>query len=150
MAVQHITFSDLRLGMRWTFRRDITASDHETTMALTGDQGGYHVDQRFARAAGFRTTIAPGLLAASMFTKLGGDLNYLAREMVFNFHRPVYVGDRLEAVIEIVEIDPERRLAVFEGTITNQDGEQVLTCRSTGHVPPEDWGVPEKPAPHFP
>ncbi len=150
MTDEHLTFADLRVGMRWVFRRRITAGDLEATMALTGDRGGYHVDERFARAAGFDTVIVPGLLPASLFTKLGGNLNFLAREMVFNFRRPVYVGDRLEAVIEIVEIDPERSLAVFEGAITNQDGEQVLTCRTTGRVPPAEWGVPRKPPPYFP
>ncbi len=147
MAAPHLTFADLAVGMRWSFRRTITAEAMEATLQLTGDLGGYHTDAGFARAAGFRELIVPGLLPASMVTKLGGELNFLAREMNLRFLKPVYVGDVLEASLEITGLEPGRRHVTIEGAITNQHGETVLTCRVAGTVPPAAWGVPRKPPP---
>lgn len=149
MAPEYLIFEDLKIGMRWSFRRTLTGEDMEATMALTGDQGGYHVDEAFAVAAGFQRLIVPGLLPASMFTKIGGNMNFLAREMRFTFLKPVYVGDTLEAEITITTLDPERKIATFEGTLTNQEGVTVLTCETRGHLPLPEWGVPVKPPAYF-
>jgi len=143
-------FEDLTIGMAWTFHRTMRAEDMEATMALTGDQNGYHVDPAFAKAAGFGKIIVPGLLPSSMFTKIGGNLNLLAREMVFRYLMPVYLGDCLEARLEVSALNPDRRIAVFDGHIINQDGAVVLTCRLEGHLPQSEWGHPEKPEPYFP
>lgn len=141
---------EVRPGLRLRFRRTVTEADLAAAVHLTGDQNGYHVDAAFARAAGFRTAITPGLLQASLVTKLGGDLNLLAREMRFRFHKPVYPGDTLEAEVEVVEAEPERRRIACEATVSNQHGEVVLTCRVEGHLPAPEWGTPVKPPPRFP
>lgn len=36
-----------------------------------------------------------GLLTASIGTKIGGDLNYIARNMNLDFLRPVFTGDTI-------------------------------------------------------
>ena len=150
MSREHVTFADLHVGWRRSWRRQITQDDIEATSALTGDQGGYHVDEAFAQAAGFRTIIAPGMLQASLPTKIGGDLNFLAREMNFRFLKPVYAGDSLEVVIEGKATDEEKQLVTFEIEVTNQDGEVVLSGSTTGHLPRPEWGVPKKPPPPLP
>ncbi len=150
MSREHVTFSDLHVGWRRSWRRKITQDDLQATIALTGDQGGYHVDEAFAQAAGFRTVIAPGILQASLPTKIGGDLNFLAREITFRFLKPVYVGDTLEVVLEAKSIDEEKRIVTFEAEVTNQDGEVVLTATTHGHLPNPEWGVPKKPPPPLP
>lgn len=111
---------------------------------MTGDHGGYHVDEAFARRAGFRTVITPGLLQAGMMTKLGGDLNFLAREITFSYLKPVYAGDVLDAVITVTAVEPAKNRLTMQGQITNQAGEVVLTCRTTGYLPKPEWGVPDK------
>jgi len=142
---RHWLIDDVRVGQEFTWRRGITSADIEATVRLTGDQGGYHVDEGFARQAGFRTVIAPGLLQGSLPTKLGGDLNYLAREMNYVFLKPVYAGDDLTVVFRIVAIEREKNRLSVEGEVTNQAGERVLTFRSSGHLPRPEWGVPAKP-----
>ena len=37
--------------------------------------------------------MAHGLFTATLPTKIGGDLNFIARELTFQFHRPVFAGD---------------------------------------------------------
>jgi len=146
-----ICFDDLEVGWTRSFTRVITAEAMQATIALTGDQGGYHVDERFAQAAGFRTLITPGMLQASMVTQLGGSINFLAREMRFQFLKPVYVGDTLRATGTVTALEPERQLVRMLGTVTNQEGVEVLTVEIAGHVPRREWGAPVKPPPveHF-
>jgi acyl dehydratase len=144
---RHWLIEDLAVGQRFTWRRSITHEDILATVRLTGDQGGYHVDEAFARRAGFRTLIAPGLLQGSLATKLGGDLNFLAREMAYQFLKPVYAGDDLEVSFEVVAVEREKNRVTFQGGVINQAGEQVVTFRATGYMPRADWGVPVKPGP---
>ena len=144
MPAPHLEIDDVNVGDRHVFRRSITADDLREMVRLTGDRGGYHVDERFARAAGFRTVITPGLVQAGMATKVGGELNFLAQEITFRYHRPVYVGDTLEAVVEITTVDRGRRRITLETAITNQHGETVLTSTAQGFLPKADWGIPDK------
>ena len=77
-----------------------------------------------------------GLLTATLPTKVGGDLDYLAREMVFEFLRPVFTGDtiRCEVVLTHVERDVGRTNVGGTFRCWNQDGKDVLTGRTRGVV----------------
>ncbi|HUJ73884.1 MAG TPA: MaoC/PaaZ C-terminal domain-containing protein [bacterium] len=141
----HVRIDDLHVGWKRTWRRIITQADMEAMIRLSGDQGGYHVDESFARRVGFRTVITPGLLQASMVTKLGGDINFLAREVTFSYLKPVYVGDELEVVWEVLEVEREKNRIRVRSTVTNQAGEQVLDCHGFGYMPRPEWGQPIKP-----
>ena len=141
------TFDDLHLGWKHSLRRTITQADMEQVIRVTGDQGGYHVDDDFARAAGFRTLITPGLLQAGMLTEIGGRLNFLAREMRFQFTNPVYVGDTLEACVEVTALDPGKELVTMSAQVSNQDGAAVLQAEIRGYMPRRAWGTPRKPPP---
>lgn len=143
-AAPYHRIEDLHVGQSFRWRRAITEADLWATIRLTGDHGGYHVDEAFARRAGFRTVITPGLLQAGMMTKLGGDLNFLAREITFSYVKPVYVGDVLEAVITVTAVEPAKNRLTMQGQITNQIGEVVLTCQTMGYLPKPAWGVPDK------
>lgn len=140
----HYLIDDMTIGRKFRWRRAITAADVQATIRLTGDHGGYHVDEAFARRAGFRTVIAPGLLQASMGTKLGGDLNFLAREITFRYLKPVYAGDTLDVEMAVTAMEKAKHRITLEGQITNQSGEVVLTCTAIGHLPRPEWGVPDK------
>ena len=146
MTQQHFLISDLHEGMQRTFVRVVTEADLHATMALTGDLGGYHTDEAFARAAGFRTVIVPGLFQAGMVTRLGGELNYLAREIRFGYVKPVYVGDRLTCTATVTALEPARNRMEMRAEVVNQDGVCVLEAHCKGYLPRADWGVPTKPA----
>ena len=77
-----------------------------------------------------------GLLTATLPTKLGGDLSYLAREMLFEFVRPVFTGDRIECVSTAtrVERQPGRTYAEFAVSCVNQAGKEVLRASTKGVI----------------
>jgi acyl dehydratase len=39
-----------------------------------------------------------GLLTGSLVTKIGGDIEFLAQKIAFEYHRPVYTGDTIRCV----------------------------------------------------
>ena len=112
-------------------RRTFTSEDVDLFARVSGDHGVQHV----AGDAQGRTWVH-GLLTATLPTKLGGDLSYLARTMTFEFLRPVFVGDTIECRSVCTESDrqPGRTACAFAITCTNQHGKEVLRGTSTGVI----------------
>ena len=100
-------------------------------MELSGDRGAHHRDKD---AQG--RLLAHGLLTATLPTKLGGDLDYIARTMTFEFLRPVYAGDALCCVGVVDSVKPGRAFTRvgFSFTVTNQDSATVLKGTSSGVI----------------
>src|SRR4051812_33262133 len=91
----------LEVGFTVTHARTFSASDVGAFAAVTGDHGQHHVEPN---AAG--QLMVHGLLTASLPTKIGGDLNYIAATMTFEFLRPVYTGDTITVVGTVARIEP--------------------------------------------
>lgn len=118
-------------GTVFTEERRFTHDDVLDFLRISGDAGRHHQEPG---ADGRR--IVHGLLTATIPTRLGGEIDYLAREMVFEFLRPVFTGDTIRCEMTIVEAMHERgrwKLR-FEGACKNQDGVEVLRLRSHGVV----------------
>ena len=77
-----------------------------------------------------------GLLTATIPTKLGGDMNYIARHIVFDFVRPVFVGDTItcEGTVERVEPGEGRTNVSLSFVCLNQDGKEVLRGTTEGII----------------
>jgi acyl dehydratase len=80
--------------------------------------------------------MAQGLLTATLPTKLGGDMNYIARHIVFEFVRPVFAGDRVtcEGTVEKVESAEGRLNVSLSFVCHNQDGKEVLRGTTEGII----------------
>ena len=121
----------LEVGDRLSWTRTFTTDDVELFGRVSGDRGVHHV-QPDAQGR----LMVQGLLTATLPTKLGGDLNYLAREMLFEFLRPVFSGDTIDCVVTVsrVEKQPGRTYLEFEIVCTNQAGKVVLRAWTKGVV----------------
>jgi len=121
----------LEVGGQARWSRVFTVEDVRRFSEVSGDRGVHHVE---VDADG--RLMVQGLLTATLPTKLGGDLSYLAREMVFEFLRPVFSGDRIECVSTAtrVERQPGRTYAEFAISCTNQAGKEVLRATSKGVI----------------
>jgi acyl dehydratase len=122
---------DLKQGARFAWKRRITDDDILAFTRISSDRGRHHIEKD---AQG--RLLAQGLLAATMPTKLGGDLNFLARRMTFEFEGPVYGGDELECVgtIELALRKPGRWKVSFSFEVVNQRKEVVLKGSSSGVI----------------
>ncbi|GLW46820.1 enoyl-CoA hydratase [Streptomyces sp. NBRC 14336] len=125
-----IDVDSLKVGSCFTETRHITEADIAAFAALVGDTGRHHMAGQAERV------MAHGLLTASLATKVGGRLHYIARRMEWEFLKPVWAGDTIEAQVTVVSLG-EHRVGVaveFELVIVNQDGEPVLRGGSTGVI----------------
>jgi acyl dehydratase len=115
--------------------RRFTDEDVIAFQRLSGDAGRHHAtpDARGRR-------VVHGLLTATLPTKLGGDIDFLSRDMHFEFLRPVFTGDTIRCEMTITEVVPEagRIRLTLSGTCRNQDGKEVLRFVSHGVVLDEE------------
>lgn len=113
------------------WERTFSNEEIRTFGELSGDKGIHHVrpDER-------GRLMVQGLLTATLPTKIGGDLSYIANEMLFQFQKAVYAGDTIRCEVLLEEVEPgERWLRLTcSWTCTNQEGEVVMTGRSHGVV----------------
>lgn len=118
-------------GQRIEWTRTFSADDVRLFAELSGDKGAHHLapDEK-------GRLMIHGLLTASLPTKLGGDMNYIAGDMHFDFVRPAYAGEPLTCagLVESVERQPRRDLVKFSFTVTNGAGKVVLRGTSSGAI----------------
>jgi len=80
----------MKVGDVTVWERTFTIDDVRLFGQVSGDQGIHHVELDEQGRL-----MVQGLLTATLPTKIGGDLNYIAREMVFEFLRPVFTCDTI-------------------------------------------------------
>jgi acyl dehydratase len=121
----------LRPGAESRWARTITEDDVARFADLSGDRGRHHLERDDKGRL-----LAHGLLTATLPTKLGGDMNYIARTMEFEFLKAVYAGDRLTCDGTVVSTIAQRaRYKVrFAFEVRNQDGETVLRGTTSGQI----------------
>ena len=132
---------DLTAG-DWYLTPGVTVTEaHILTFAgLTGDFFDVHVDDEFARSAGFPGRIAHGLLTLGLVDGLKNrsvvQLNAVASlGWSCSFRAPVLPGDRITAEISVVDIrptsKPHRSVVVLNVTASKQTSEVVLDGTTT-------------------
>jgi 3-hydroxybutyryl-CoA dehydratase len=119
------------VGQKFSYDRVFTVADVEAFARLTGDAGRHHVTPD---AEG--RVMVQGLLTATLPTKFGGDINYLARDMRFEFVRPVYTGDAIVTEVVCTEaVDEDRVVRLsFDVVCKNQHGKEVLKGSTNGVI----------------
>jgi len=123
-------FMLLEVGSSASIRKTISREDVEAFAALSGDYNGLHVDDEFAARTEFEQIVVHGLLHASMLsgllgTKLPGS-GALCLSHAFDFTKPVFIGDTVEAVGTVLSVDTVTRVIDVKTEIINQHGERVL------------------------
>lgn len=125
----------LSAGMRFSHSRKISAEDVRDFTRVSHDSNIYHrKEDENGRV------VAHGLLVASLITKIGGDLNFLARTMLFDFQKPAYSGDTLTcvAVLDSIIEQRERMKCKLVFQIKNQNDEVVAAGETSGMIRKSD------------
>ena len=122
----------LKVGDIITFERTFTVRDVELFTEISGDEGIHHItpDEQ-------GRLVVQGLLTATLTTKVGGDLNVLARSMNFEFLRPVFTGDTIicEVKIEKYARQENNRTAITASvSCENQNEKEVLKGDFSGVI----------------
>lgn len=121
----------MKVGDVVTWERSFTEEDVRLFSKFSGDEGTHHLQPD---ASG--RLMVHGLLTATLPTKIGGDINFIARQMIFNFHRPVFSGDTVRCevtVLELTETAQYRELRT-SWVCRNQHGKEVMTGEARGII----------------
>src|ERR1043166_2838018 len=125
------SYTLMNIGDTLSWSRTFTEDDIALFAKVSGDQGEHHlIPNEQGRL------MAHGLLTATLPTKIGGDLNLIAREMTFRFHRPVFVGDTIECVVTLTSAEQGDGFLsiVTEWKCINQHGKEVMTGGGSGII----------------
>ena len=121
----------MEIGDHVSWQRTFTETDIRAFTELSGDAGEHH-QQPDAQGR----LMAHGLLTATIPTKIGGDMNFIAREMTFQFYRPVFSGDTISCDVTVAELEPAEELTKILTTFVcrNQHGKEVMTGTARGVI----------------
>jgi 3-hydroxybutyryl-CoA dehydratase len=121
----------MKVGDVVSCERTFTKDDILHFNEVSGDQGVHHVtpdDQG--------RLMIHGLLTATLPTKIGGDMDFIAREMKFQFHRPVFSGDTVTCAVTVAAIEIADRYTNVrtDFVCTNQHGKEVMSGYAHGII----------------
>ena len=134
------TIEELAVGDVAEVAHAVTRETIREFVEASGDDNPIHSDPAFAASTRFGRVIAPGMLTGSFVSAVigtrlpGPGTIYLSQS--FRFLRPVFVGDRVTARVEVRERLAERNRLRLVTTCVNQDGELLLEG--------EAWVLPSK------
>lgn len=136
----NLYFEDFSLGDHFvTPTRPITDAEITAYAELSSDFHPIHTDEEVAAAGPFGTRVAQGMLTLAIASGLETSLFGAATELrLLAFYgidrvrlfRPVYLGDEIRVVGEVVQLTPKdegRGLVGLDEQIENQDGEAVAS-----------------------
>jgi acyl dehydratase len=127
----------LKPGDEVTLEREVTESAVNGFADISGDHSPNHTDQGAMSGSTYKGRIAHGALLVGYMSACSTEIvervpNVRATETPVSlgydrirFVQPVFIGDRLRLNYKIREIDPVRRRALADITITNQAGDTV-------------------------
>ncbi len=136
-------FEQFETGMRIvTSGRTVTETDVVSFAGLSGDYNGIHTDAVFAAASPFGARVAHGLLVLSIASGLAVSTGFIEGTVLafreineWKFSLPVYIGDTVHVVLEVLETKALPRLGggavVLALAVVNQDGKTVMRGKWT-------------------
>jgi 3-hydroxybutyryl-CoA dehydratase len=121
----------MKVGDVVSWQRTFSEDDVRLFNKISGDEGVHHVtpDEQ-------GRLMVHGLLTATLPTKIGGDMNFIARELRFQFYRPVFAGDTVSCEVTIVALEPADKYTNVrsEFVCRNQLGKEVMSGYALGVI----------------
>lgn len=90
----------IKVGDVFKYERRFTEEEVFEFANITGDKGRHHMEYDENGRL-----MVHGLLTASIGTKVGEELHYIARELVSEFIRPVFAGDTITCELTLTNIE---------------------------------------------
>lgn len=115
LPFQTLYFEDLSVGMTETYSKTVRSSDVVGFAEITGDRNPIHLSEHFAAKTPFKGRIAHGLYTASLISAVigtrlpGPGAIYVSQTL--RFLAPVKIGDTIEAMVEVADLNEQRRRA---------------------------------------
>ncbi len=131
----------MTIGLKYIETRIISESDVTKFIELTGDNNPVHLDDQAAKAQGFKSKIAHGLLSTSFISTIlatkfpGPGAIYLGQNI--KFHAPVYLNEEINYELEVIAQKDNKPILTIRTNIFNQKAELLVSGEATIRVPRE-------------
>ena len=124
------TFDELSIGQKESFTKQITKEDILLFSKISGDKNPLHLDEEYAKATEFKKCVVFGMLGSIMHSALAGmhlpgKYSLILKEES-SFISPIYLGDKLTIIGEIVEKKEFGKLIFIETKILNKDEKNII------------------------
>lgn len=131
------TFSDVRVGMKESFTKEITNEMEDAFRMICGDENPLHWDDKYTKEVfdkKYEKHVTFGMLTASLYSTivgvyLPGKYSLIHSFDELSFMKPVFAGDVLTVVGEVMDIDEALRLIRIKVVIKNQLEEKVSKAK---------------------
>lgn len=124
------TISELTPGQKASFSKTVTETDVYLYAGITGDFNPAHIDEVYASQTGFKTRISHGMLLGGFISNVLGNRlpgpGTIYIQQSLSFKAPVCIGDTITALVEVIEINPDKKRVRLKTTCFNQKQETVL------------------------
>lgn len=107
--IRRKALSGLAVGDVFSVTRSFSVADVQQFADLTRDYNPIHFDRRFCQAKGLPQTICHGLLVGGMLTEIGGQIGWLARDIVLHFKKPVFCDQTVTCTLTLMDLDAKGR-----------------------------------------
>lgn len=138
-------FDDLSVGQRFdhAIRRTVTETDNLLFTTLSHNPAQLHLDAEYMKSSEYGQVLVNSCFTLSLMvgvsvgdTTLGTAVANLGWDEV-RFPKPVFVGDTLNIVTEVLELResksrPDAGIVTFLHQAWNQRGELVASCKRSG------------------
>lgn len=132
---EKLYFEDINEGFQRKLRHKITEDDVNRFADLTGDYNPVHLDNDFARQAGFGKRVVHGMLTSSFISTMIGMLipgpGALWTSQTLNFLGPSHIDDEIEVTAVVKKKSIATRQLVLSVKIVNQKNQVVVDGEST-------------------
>ena len=124
------TIDQLQVGDTAQFSKTVSESDIYLFAGVTGDLNPAHINEDYAKNTFFETRIAHGMLTASFISTVIGTMLpgpgtiYMRQEV--SFLAPVKIGDTVNAIVEVLEIEADKKRVRLKTYCVNQDNTTVV------------------------
>lgn len=128
--------SSYSIGQKIIEEKIFTAYDVEQFAQISGDKNPIHLDKEYAIKSRFGDVIVHGMLVSGLISKMiGMDLpgeGSIYLEQNLQFRKPVYVGEKVFAIVKITDINREKHIYYLETNVYNEKNDCAV--RGTAKV----------------
>ena len=123
------TVESVPMGARSYYAKTITEGDVVLYSGITGDFNALSINQEFASSTPWKKRVVPNMLVATYTWPVSTELvspGAVTISQSAKFLKPVYIGDTITVVGEVVEKIMEKKTIIVQTRCYNQNDELVM------------------------
>lgn len=122
--------NNIKLGQKAQIEKSFIENEVLTYTNSSGDTNPIHSDEKYASTTIFKKRIVPGLQVSSLFggllgSKLPGK-GTIHLGQTLSFKKPVYINEKVTAIIEVVNIRLDKPIVTFKTVCYNSNNELAI------------------------